>query len=94
MTRPQFRVRDYLWVVVVWALAMGWWLDHARTLGMRQSFIEVDRKARELEEQLRYQQSREEHLLESIVDDLKPNNFELIHTVKVWELQDRSVPSS
>jgi len=28
--RPRFSIRDLLWLTLVVALAVGWWLDHRR----------------------------------------------------------------
>jgi hypothetical protein len=94
MTRPQFAIRDFIWLCIIWALAFGWWLDHARVYKARQPNRELEQKVHELTEELEWRDSREDHLIQSISGHLRPNNLILSHTVDGWELQKNETGAS
>jgi TolA-binding protein len=49
--RLRFTIRDLLWLILVAALASGWWQDHVRNLGMI-----LDNAAHESRERMMVQQ--------------------------------------
>jgi hypothetical protein len=50
--RPMFRftIRDMLWLMVVVALACGWWIEHQRVASLWHRFSEVEAKRSELQD--------------------------------------------
>jgi hypothetical protein len=40
--RLRFSIRDLLWLTLVVALAVGWWLDHKRLTTLTQPLLIVD----------------------------------------------------
>src|SRR5262245_58385548 len=48
----RFTIRDVLWLTVVVALTLGWWIDHRHTTAMRQAIeLRLANDARKLKEQ-------------------------------------------
>jgi hypothetical protein len=48
----RFTIRDVLWLTVVAALAIGWWLDHRRATRMEASYVDLMHRNTSLVEQL------------------------------------------
>jgi hypothetical protein len=51
---PMFRftIRDVLWLTVVVALAVGWWIDHRKTKKLEAQYVDLSQRITSLVEQL------------------------------------------
>src|SRR5437764_1455500 len=45
----RFTIRDVLWLTVVVALAVGWWVEHQQTSALTRSLSEVDEQRKVLQ---------------------------------------------
>ena len=53
---PRFTIRDVLWLTVVVALAVGWWIDHRRQAGIidfQEWFIQSETELKEINAELK-----------------------------------------
>ena len=48
----RYTIRDVLWLAVVAALAVGWWIDHRRAKRMEFQYVDLSQRFTSLVEQL------------------------------------------